>query len=686
MSKPHQPPTFLVPGEDNSAPGPSRLAHTHSHRDIHDADVGANDAGFGFYSSEAAEPSHPGRRHLRSVSASGPSLAQHHVASPVRRAITDSVDSTDPRAREIASAPRRTFFSRSGTAQSATKTKSTTTAKHHFGLLDAIRNDLKADREEEVIEGKELAEVRQGGTGEKAFIKGSIPHADADLEAQRLASRDTVSDDTALDPRSPSSKAETTTEKDHDPNLVGWDSPDDLANPRNWSTKKKWTVTTLVSLYTLLSPLSSSMIAPALPILQQDFHVSSQVESELMLSTFILAYAVGPLVLSGLSEMYGRLPVLQSMNLVLIVFTMASGLSQTSAQMTIFRFFAGLGGSAPLTIGSGVISDLYQPEQRGKAMAVYSLAPLLGPCVGPIAAGWIVQSGTSWRWIFWSVLIASGIVAAVGFLTISETYAPVILAKKRNKLIKETGNQDLYTIFDVQKKESFAQRLRRNVVRPFVFMTTQPIVMALSMYMMVVYGVLYILLSVVDTTFRTTYNEGPGIASLHYIALGLGFTTGGQIGGRLVDKVYRILKKRNNGVGKPEFKIPFMCVASPFVPMGLLIYGWSIHYAVHWIVPDIGLFFFGLGMMSSFLSTQNYLVDTYQLFAASAVGAAVFLRSLAGFALPLASPALYSKLGQGWGNSVLALISAVLGIPAPLLLWHFGPFLRAKSKYATDPN
>ena len=48
---------------------------------------------------------------------------------------------------------------------------------------------------------------------------------------------------------------------------------------------------------------------------------------------------------------------------------------------------------------------------------------------------------------------------------------------------------------------------------------------------------------------------------------------------------------------------------------------------------------------------------------------------------------MYSHLGQGWGNTVLALVSAVIGIPAPYVLYRYGPYLRAKSKYATgDPN
>ena len=63
-----------------------------------------------------------------------------------------------------------------------------------------------------------------------------------------------------------------------------------------------------------------------------------------------------------------------------------------------FRFLAGLGGSAPQSIGGGVIGDLFDAEHRGQAISIYSLAPLLGPVVGPIAGAWVAEKST-WRWV-----------------------------------------------------------------------------------------------------------------------------------------------------------------------------------------------------------------------------------------------------------------------------------------------
>lgn len=91
------------------------------------------------------------------------------------------------------------------------------------------------------------------------------------------------------------------------------------------------------------------MVAPALTQMEADLGITNSVLSQMMLSIFILAYAFGPLLLGPLSEVYGRVPVLQLANLFFLVFNLVCGFAQTGAQMLVFRFLAGLGGSAPLS-------------------------------------------------------------------------------------------------------------------------------------------------------------------------------------------------------------------------------------------------------------------------------------------------------------------------------------------------
>lgn len=93
------------------------------------------------------------------------------------------------------------------------------------------------------------------------------------------------------------------------------------------------------------------MISPALSSISAEFNITNEVEAQLTLSIFVLAYAIGPLFLGPLSEIYGRVLVLQLSNLFYLAWNLGCGFAQTSGQLMAFRFLSGLGGSAPLAIG-----------------------------------------------------------------------------------------------------------------------------------------------------------------------------------------------------------------------------------------------------------------------------------------------------------------------------------------------
>ncbi|PGH18804.1 hypothetical protein AJ79_00217 [Helicocarpus griseus UAMH5409] len=482
--------------------------------------------------------------------------------------------------------------------------------------------------------------------------------------------------------RSASRPQKTRTRSIQDPRLVTWDGAEDPTNPKNWSLKKKWAATVVVSCFTLMSPVSSSMVAPALPTIAQEFGIQNEVESQLVLSIFLLAYAIGPLLLGPLSEIYGRVIVLQLANLFYLVFNIACGVSQSKSQLTAFRFFAGLGGSAPLAIGGGVLSDCWRAEERGKSVAIYSLAPLLGPAIGPIAGGFITKH-TTWRWAFHATSIADAVVQIGGIFLLQETYPPKILSAKVARLRKITGDDSLYSEYDHPEKTRF-KIVQNALVRPFILLSTQPIIQVIAIYMAFLYGLMYLVLSTFAALWSNPdfYNQPIDIGGLNYISLGLGFFVGSQACARLNDKIYRALKERGSGIGKPEFRTPLLVVGAILIPSGLFIYGWAAQYRTHWIVPNVGTCILSAGMIVGFQCQQTYIVDAYTRYAASGIASATLLRSLAGFGFPLFAPYMYAKLDMGWGNSLLGFIAIVLGGPAPFLLWRYGEKLRKKSPYA----
>lgn len=90
-------------------------------------------------------------------------------------------------------------------------------------------------------------------------------------------------------------KVTTTAPNPDDPDLVTWTGPDDPENPKNWAFSRKWLIVFVVSTFTLISPLSSSMVAPSLTTIGDELDIPAGTEQAIVLSAFVLAYAVGPL-------------------------------------------------------------------------------------------------------------------------------------------------------------------------------------------------------------------------------------------------------------------------------------------------------------------------------------------------------------------------------------------------------
>lgn len=314
-------------------------------------------------------------------------------------------------------------------------------------------------------------------------------------------------------------------------------------------------------------------------------------------------------------------------------------------------------------------------------MGIYTLAPILGPVVGPIAGGWIAER-TTWRWVFWSSSALAGAIQIVGLIWLRESHAPTLLRRKRERLVKETGNDKLHT--DIGPAKSLFSSIGGALVRPARMFTTQPIVQVIALYMAYLFGVTYLIFATFPVIWGEVYGESLGIGGLNYISIAIGSFVGIIVNFRYIDRIYRQLKEKNSGVGRPEFRMPSMFVGSVLVTIGLFWYGWSVQGRVHWIMPNIGVVIFSAGAMGCLQSMQTYTVDSYTRFAASALAAVAILRSLAGFAFPLFAPYLYQTLGYGWGTSVLAFISIGIGFPAPFIFWLYGPKLRAISKYAAD--
>ncbi|KAK1963361.1 MFS general substrate transporter [Colletotrichum sublineola] len=462
-----------------------------------------------------------------------------------------------------------------------------------------------------------------------------------------------------------------------DPFLVTFAEPHDAENPKQWPDRQKWAVTNVLSATGFNRIMVSTIMAPALPLIAAELNMNPT-EAAMSLSIYLLATAFGPLLIGPLSEMYGRRIVLHTSNLWFLIWNIVCGFATTKGTLIAARLFAGLGASSIYALAGGVLSDVWRPEQRGRSLGIYLVVPLVAVAVGPIIGGFMT-SRASWRWMFWSTSIFQAVMVVFCLTTFHETFAPTILKHRAAKLRRETGRP--YQTLDERndRHRSIFVILSTNLSRPLRLLACNPLIQVSSLISAFNYGILYIVLTSFAELYSEHYHQSVEISGLHYIACAAGEIAGSQLGGPLIDILYRRMVARSaDGEHQPEFRLPLVIPGAVLGPLSLFLYGWTAEHLVHWAAVDAGIFFFMAGTQIAGMPMQAYIMDAYPDHTSSALSALQFPRSLAAFLFPLFAPSMYSALGYGWGNTTIAFVGLFLGVLCPYLLWCFGPRLRKK--------
>lgn len=183
--------------------------------------------------------------------------------------------------------------------------------------------------------------------------------------------------------------------------------------------------------------------------------------------------------------------------------------------------------------------------------------------------------------------------------------------------------------------------------------------------------------------FQRIHGFTPGIGGLPYFGMIVGMLFAG-IFIALTQPSYNRKLAANNGVPLPEWRLPPAIIGGVAFAGGLFWFGWSGYRAdIHWIVPTLSGLLTGFGLLSIFLQSLNYLVDAYLMFAASAIAANTFLRSLAGAGFPLFATYMFESLGVNWAGTLLGCVALAL-VPIPVIFYIYGARIRKRSAYAPD--
>ncbi|KAI8305068.1 Efflux pump radE [Colletotrichum sp. SAR11_59] len=468
---------------------------------------------------------------------------------------------------------------------------------------------------------------------------------------------------------------------DLDNGIVGWDAQDDPAIPMNFDRRRKWIIIWFLAGITFMTPFASSILAPAIEYFNDDFGNDDLTLGTLPVSIYLLGYAVGPLFLAPLSEIYGRRPVLSAANFFFCAWLIGCALAPSLNALIVFRFLAGVGGSGCLAIGGGVIADMIPVQERGKALTIWMVGPLIGPTLAPILGAFIAQD-IGWRWSNWIAFIAATPMAAVIAVFNQETNPRVLIDRKVARLRRELNRPELRSVYldtSPTAPKSNSQVLVRGLIRPIKMLFLSPIIFSVSLYIAFAYGTLYLLFSTIPLVFHNNYGFEIGITGLVYIPLGLGYILGMAAFTMLSDRTVVRMTKANGGVYEPEMRLPDCIYFACLLPVTFFWYGWTTQYHTHWAAPVMGLLPFGIAILGIWQPIQLYIIDAYPTFAASGLAAFTVFRSIVAAFLPIAGPPMYDALGLGWGNSLLGFIAIAL-IPVPTLIYHYGGRLRKWQK------
>lgn len=115
----------------------------------------------------------------------------------------------------------------------------------------------------------------------------------------------------------------------------------------------------------------------------------------------------------------------------------------------------------------------------------------------------------------------------------------------------------------------------------------------------------------------------------------------------LAGQLARQKRKKGTAEPTPEMRIPFLQYGMLVVPLGLIIFAWSAG-RVHWGVPLLGAFFFGIGMLMGYVCIQAYLVDCFGKYSASALAAVILARCPITFIFCFFGFEIYRNLGYAW--------------------------------------
>jgi DHA1 family multidrug resistance protein-like MFS transporter len=318
---------------------------------------------------------------------------------------------------------------------------------------------------------------------------------------------------------------------------------------------------------------------------------------------------------------------------IFAIFQIPVAVAQNLQTIMLCRFFGGFFGSAPLAIVGGTLTDFWEPIDRGIAVCIFAGATFIGPVAGPIVGGFVTQSYLGWRWTEYLTAIMGFFFGTVGFILVPESYPPTLLQQRAKKIRFETRNWAIHAKAD-EMQIDLKSISNKYIIRPFVMLFLEPILTLVTIYMALIYGILYLFFEAYPIAFQEQRGWNEGVGALPFISITIGVLIGAGI---IVwtSKTRFARKMAKHGRVIPEERLIPMIVGGFIFPAGMFWFAWTSSPHITWVPQVLAGIPIGAGVLMIFLQGLNYIIDVYLMNANSAIAGNTFVRSLFGAGFPL---------------------------------------------------
>ncbi|KAM0464965.1 hypothetical protein ACHAPV_001957 [Trichoderma viride] len=443
-------------------------------------------------------------------------------------------------------------------------------------------------------------------------------------------------------------------------------------SPYEYKNSTKWGITLTIALATAAAPLGSSIFYPALPEMTRKLNTTEDI-ANLSVALYMISMSIFPLWWSSFSEQFGRRSIYIISFALFLIFAIVAAVSTNIAMLIVFRILTGGASASVQAVGAGTIADIWESHERGRAMGIFYLGPLLAPLIAPIVGGALAQ-GFGWKATMWFLAIYGLVILAMLIFLLPET-----LARKK----QEEANADIEPTAESirrmttresakvrsKKLAASAKRIFLDPLSVLLFLRFPPVFITVFTAA-IAFGALFISnISIQQKFSQPPYNYSQIIVGLLYLPAGLGYFIASIFGGRWIDRIMTkqaIKANRYDENGKliylPEDRFrENMWLANTMYPIGLLIYGWTLNYGVIFIVPAIGSFIFGAASMLVFSAATTMLTEFVRKKSSAGVAVNNFVRNILSCVGVIVAAPWINAIGVGWVFTTVSLFCMIAG-------------------------